>query len=115
VHTIEFIPDLANNARRVLATLGLDNVTVHSGDGSAGLSQFAPYQGIIVTAATPQVPAPLLGQLADDGRLVAPTGGRYNQNLDVFWLSDQGFDHEVIASVSFVPLRGSWGWQEDQL
>ena len=115
VHTIEFIPDLANNARQVLATLGLDNVTVHTGDGSVGLSQFTPYQGIIVTAAAPQVPAPLLGQLADNGRLVAPTGGRYNQSLSVWWPSDQGFDHEVITPVSFVQLRGSWGWQKDQL
>jgi protein-L-isoaspartate(D-aspartate) O-methyltransferase len=115
VHTIEFIPDLANHARQALAALGLDNVNVHTGDGSAGLSAFAPYQGIIVTAAAPQVPAPLLGQLADNGRLVAPTGGRYNHTLKVWWPSEKGFDHETITPVSFVPLRGNWGWQEDQL
>ncbi len=115
VHTVEFIPDLAETARRVLSSLRLDNVTVHTGDGSSGLSQYAPYQGIIVTAAAPHVPAPLLDQLAGNGRLVIPTGGRYDQSLDVWWRGEQGFDHEEIAPVAFVPLRGAWGWTEDKL
>jgi protein-L-isoaspartate(D-aspartate) O-methyltransferase len=114
VHTIEFIPELAERARRVLAGLGLDNVTVHHADGSLGLAQFAPYQGILVTAAAPGIPQPLLQQLAPDGRLVLPTGrSRYNQMLEIWRPAKDGFDHETITAVAFVPLRGAWGWKEE--
>jgi protein-L-isoaspartate(D-aspartate) O-methyltransferase len=113
VHTVEFIPELAERARQVLAALGLTNVTVHHADGSLGLLQFAPYQGILVTAAAPGIPQPLLKQLAPGGRLVLPTGGRYNQMLELWRPVKGGFDHEVITAVAFVPLRGAWGWKEE--
>jgi protein-L-isoaspartate(D-aspartate) O-methyltransferase len=112
VHTFEFIPGLAERARQVLSELGLANVTVHPGDGSGGLPEYAPYQGILVTAAAPAAPEPLLKQLAPDGRLVLPAGGRYSQVLQVWRPVENGFEHEVITSVAFVPLRGKWGWKE---
>ena len=112
VHTIEYIPELAERARQVLAALGIANVTIHHADGSLGLPQFAPFQAIVVTAAAPGIPQPLLQQLAPDGRLILPTGGRYNQTLELWRPAKGGFDHEVITSVAFVPLHGVWGWKD---
>jgi protein-L-isoaspartate(D-aspartate) O-methyltransferase len=84
VHTIERHADLAHKARRVLAELGFTNVQVHIGDGSLGLLDFAPYDGIMVTAAAPNVPQALLDQLAERGRLVIPVGSRGGQYLELW-------------------------------
>ena len=113
VHTIEFQPDLAERAGWILDELGLTNVTVHHGDGSEGLSAFAPYGGIIVTAAAPLAPQPLLDQLAVHGRMVIPVGSFAGQELQVWTRTPDGVDHEPVAPVVFVPLRGIYGWSED--
>ena len=73
--TIERIETVADLARRNLKSIGIENVVVIEGDGTLGYPDNAPYDGIIITAATPEVPRPLLDQLADGGRLVAPVGG----------------------------------------
>lgn len=112
VHTIERHAHLAENARRALQALGLSNVQVHVGDGSIGLIEHAPYRGILVTAAAPEVPRPLLEQLADGGRLVLPVGGRGSQYLECWQRTGPTFDHEVDIPVAFVPLRGQFGWKE---
>jgi protein-L-isoaspartate(D-aspartate) O-methyltransferase len=113
VHSIERIPALADNARQVLASLDIYNVTIHIIDGSAGLLEFAPYQGILVTAAAPAVPQPLLDQLSEGGRLVIPVGSRGFQTLKVFYRSGSRFEEDDVTPVAFVPLRGQYGFPEN--
>jgi protein-L-isoaspartate(D-aspartate) O-methyltransferase len=113
VHTIERHAELATHAQAVLEEIGLANVHVHVGDGSAGLPAFAPYQAIIVTAAAPRVPQPLLDQLADGGRLVLPVGSLGGQALERWVRRGDQYSHRVNTAVAFVPLRGEYGWQED--
>ncbi len=113
VHTIEQHASLADRARELMAGMNLANVHVHHGDGSSGLPAFAPYEAIIATAAAPQAPKPVLAQLADGGRLVLPVGGPTGQLLERWERRGTRYDHEVIAPVAFVPLRGRYGWGED--
>jgi protein-L-isoaspartate(D-aspartate) O-methyltransferase len=112
VHTVERFAPLASRAQRVLNTLYFKNVSVHTGDGSLGWPDAAPYQAILVTAAAPAPPPPLLDQLADGGRLVLPVGGRGGQTLQVWQRDKDTYDHEDIIYVAFVPLRGAHGWNE---
>lgn len=111
VHTVERVSSLAENARIVLENAGCENVHVHVGDGSLGLPEHAPYDGIIVAAAAPRVPHPLLEQLSDGGRLVIPVGGRGHQMLTRWTRTGDGFDHEELLPVAFVPLKGALGWK----
>lgn len=113
VHTIERHPELAENARLILEAQGFSNVHVHVGDGSIGLPEHAPYQGIMVTAAAPDVPKSLLDQLDEKARLVLPVGQKYTQILQVWQRKGDKFIHEIITSVAFVPLIGDEGWEED--
>jgi protein-L-isoaspartate(D-aspartate) O-methyltransferase len=113
VHTIERHANLAEKAETVLLRLGLTNVTVHVGDGSLGLPDYSPYQAIMVTAAAPRVPEPLFDQLAEDGRIVLPEGAAGGQVLDRWRKQDGKFEQEHIAPVAFVPLRGQYGWKEN--
>jgi protein-L-isoaspartate(D-aspartate) O-methyltransferase len=110
VHTLEIIPDLAWQAAQTLAGLGYTAVHVHGADGSLGWPQAAPYNRILVAAAAPQVPQPLLDQLAEDGQLVIPVGSRSLQQLEVWKRTGQGFNRKVSLEVCFVPLRGQFGW-----
>jgi protein-L-isoaspartate(D-aspartate) O-methyltransferase len=112
VHTIERHTALAEQAEQVLQALELHNVAVHLGDGTLGLPRYAPYQAIMVTAASPGVPQPLLDQLADGGRLVIPVGGHGSQILERWRRQGTNFDQEQILPVAFVPLRGAHGWKE---
>jgi len=113
VHTIERLAPLAETARQALLELGLANVHVHVGDGSAGLPQFAPFDAILMTAAAPRLPPPLREQLTDGGRLVLPVGGLGEQRLELWQRRGELWDHEMILPVAFVPLRGKHGWSED--
>ena len=112
VHTIERYGELAQKAKRVLTDLGVNNVQVHTGDGSLGLMEFAPYDAIMVTAAAPRVPQALLDQLADGGRLVIPVGSRGGQYLELWQCQGQDYNQELIIPVAFVPLVGKFGWNE---
>ena len=114
VHTLEFVPELALKAQKTLENLGYLNVKVHTGDGSLGLSAHAPYTGILVTAACPAPPSPLLEQLTEGGRLVIPVGDRWGQMLQCWEKNGNHLSHEDILPVAFVPLRGIYGWKEDQ-
>ncbi len=112
VTTIERIPEVARLARENLATVGSKNVEVIVGDGTVGYPQKAPYDGIIITAATPSVPEPLVEQLAEGGRLVAPVGGRDIQELIRLIKKDGSIIEEHHGGVRFVPLIGQCGWSE---
>ncbi len=111
IHTVELISALASQARQKLQELGLFNVHVHHGDGSLGWPEAAPYAGILVTAAAPEAPQPLLDQLIEGGRLVLPVGGHGMQVLEVWNRTGQEFTKRVVSYVAFVPLRGSLGWK----
>ena len=110
VHTVEFIPELATRADKLLKKMGMNNVHVHIGDGSLGWPESAPYAGILVAAAAPRMPKILLEQLADNGRLVLPVGGRGIQNLEVWERKGDEFKSRSETTVAFVPLRGEQGW-----
>jgi len=110
VHTVEYLPELASQADKLLKELGFDNIQVHVGDGSLGWPEAAPYDGILVAAAAPNAPRALLGQLKDGGRLVLPVGGRSMQNLEVWTRKGNDFESRTETSVAFVPLRGEQGW-----
>jgi protein-L-isoaspartate(D-aspartate) O-methyltransferase len=112
VHTVEFIPELATQADKLLKELEMDNVQVHFGDGSLGWPELAPYQGILVAAAAPQVPKALLDQLENSGRLVIPVGARGMQILEIWERHGDKFDSKTETAVAFVPLRGEQGWDQ---
>lgn len=113
VHTIERLPTLAAQAKQILAEQGLTNIQVHIGDGSLGLPEHVPYQGIMVTAAAPSVPQSLLQQLDEGGRLVLPVGQRFTQILQIWQRCGAKFTHDTITAVAFVPLIGDEGWDEE--
>jgi protein-L-isoaspartate(D-aspartate) O-methyltransferase len=113
VHSIEQHAGLAERAAELLKALQLFNVHIHHGDGSQGLPAQAPFEAILATAAAPAVPKPILAQLADGGRFVLPVGGPTGQVLERWERRGGQYDHEAFAPVAFVPLRGKYGWGED--
>jgi protein-L-isoaspartate(D-aspartate) O-methyltransferase len=111
VVSIERVPKLAASARTALDGLGVSNVIVYLGDGTAGRPGDAPFDAIVVTAGGPEVPAPLLEQLAPGGRLVGPFGSREEQQLLRYRRAEDGsFSSEVIGRCRFVDLVGTHGW-----
>ena len=110
VVTLERRPGVAEMASRHLARVGVSNVEIHLGDGTLGWPERAPYDGIIVTAGAPDVPAPLLTELAEGGRLVAPIGGREVQELVRIVRHGEDYTRETAGMVRFVPLLGEFGW-----
>lgn len=111
VFTIERHLELMNQARMLLETLG-HRVVFRCADGTLGWSQFAPYNGIVVTAGAPVVPHSLLKQLKPGGRLVIPVGDERVQNLKVIRLLDDNRTHtDTIEGFKFVPLIGVHGWK----
>ena len=112
VYTIERIEELARRAQQALKDLGYENIQFRMGDGSCGWAEAAPYDAIIVTAAAPEIPPPLIDQLADGASLVAPVGPAGYQDL-VRLIKRGGRTHsEHLTPVAFVPLVGEHGWQD---
>jgi protein-L-isoaspartate(D-aspartate) O-methyltransferase len=114
VYSVEKHKSLAGRAAKTLKDLKYDNVHIRCADGSLGWPEHAPYQGILVTAAAPSVPQPLLEQLDVGGKLVLPVGGRLGQNLQVWRRHASGYTHDDIVPVAFVPLRGEHGWDQKE-
>jgi len=104
VHSIERIPELAETARASLAAAGYARVDVHVGDGWLGLPEHAPYDGIAVAAAAPEVPEPLWAQLRDGGRIVLPLGRRRRQVLSAIERAPEGPRLVATVPARFVPL-----------
>ena len=106
VYTIEIVPELAKSAQRILSDLRYRNVTVRQGDGYKGWPEQAPFNGIMVTAAPPEVPPALIDQLANRGRLVAPVGLGWNQELVLIEKDANGrIRRRSAGGVVFVPMR----------
>jgi protein-L-isoaspartate(D-aspartate) O-methyltransferase len=112
VFTIERRPELASNASAKLTRLGYANAHVHCGDGTLGLSEFAPFDAILVAAAAPAVPKPLLAQLAEGGRMILPVGDTEHQELQLIEKRGDAFPTKMLEGCRFVPLVGFHGWQE---
>ena len=109
VFTIERHMDLFLETRKLFERLGY-RIATQCGDGTVGWSEFAPYDGIIVTAAAPDVPDTLLNQLAVGGRLVIPVGDLDMQELRVITKNEEGFETKEVHGFKFVPLIGKKGW-----
>jgi len=120
VLTIERVPELAERARATLRDLGIPNVEVSVGDGSSGLPERAPFDGIAVHATAPGPPPTLIGQLAVGARLVVPVASRSADMLTVYRRvsedvdvgSGEGLEREIIGPCRFVPLIGTEGFAE---
>jgi protein-L-isoaspartate(D-aspartate) O-methyltransferase len=108
VYTIEYIEQLADQARARFQRLGYDNIVTRSGNGFDGWPEHAPYDGIIVTAAATQIPGPLIEQLKAGGRMVIPVGRTYSHQVLKLVIKNQHGDIDVkdILSVVFVPFQG---------
>ncbi|MCX7699131.1 MAG: protein-L-isoaspartate(D-aspartate) O-methyltransferase, partial [Candidatus Goldbacteria bacterium] len=105
VYTIEIIPELGKNAKKLLKELGYKNIKVKIGDGFVGWKEYAPYDGIIVTCAPKDIPQPLLEQLKEGGRLVIPVGDFYQELLLVKKINGKIIKQSIIP-VIFVPMKG---------
>ncbi len=112
VFTIERLPELSARARMTLTALGYDNIRYRVEDGSVGWPEAAPFDGIIVTAAAPRVPAALVAQLGDPGVLAAPIGSRGSQDLVTISRSEDGDVTTTHFRCSFVPLIGVEGFPD---
>jgi protein-L-isoaspartate(D-aspartate) O-methyltransferase len=104
VYSIERIDALLKKARTTLSTLKLRNVRLKHGDGSRGWKEYAPFDGILVTAAPTGVPEKLLQQLAINGRLIIPVGRAGEQKLLLIKRTETGFEEQQLDMVSFVPM-----------
>jgi protein-L-isoaspartate(D-aspartate) O-methyltransferase len=112
VYSIESHASLAATARERLARLGYTNVQIRAGDGTLGWPEAAPFDRILVTAAAPAVPPPLLDQLAEGGRLVIPVGAADQQNLRRVARHRGQFIEQTLFDCRFVPLIGRYGWPD---
>ena len=113
VFSVERVAGLAQSARAALTAAGIRNVTVLVGDGTLGWRPFAPYDAILVSAASPEVPAPLVEQLALGGRMVIPLGDRASQTLTLVERHGDAVRTSTIADVRFVPLVGEFGFRQE--
>jgi protein-L-isoaspartate(D-aspartate) O-methyltransferase len=112
VFSVERVPALAQGARAALEAAGIRNVTVLVGDGTLGWRPFGPYDAILVAAASPGVPEPLVDQLAPGGRMVIPLGDRATQSLTLVQRDALGgVRRTTLGDVRFVPLLGKHGFQ----
>jgi protein-L-isoaspartate(D-aspartate) O-methyltransferase len=109
--SVELSPQLAQRSQSVLHQLGYQGVTVHVGDGTLGWPATAPFDAVIIGAAAPGIPRPLLAQLRLGGRIVAPMGEEDLQTLVRIWKERSGLREEYFGECQFVKLRGAHGWE----
>jgi len=116
VYSLERVPELAASAQQLLSALGVKNVSIKVFDGTYGWSDHAPYDAIVVAAAAPEVPAPLVAQLKVTGRLVIPVGDAQRQRLLVVRKLPNGRTRtEDAGEVAYVPLVGKFGFREERV
>jgi protein-L-isoaspartate(D-aspartate) O-methyltransferase len=111
VVTTEKIPELLERAKEVLGKLGFRNIEFHLAKDSLGWEEGAPYDAILVTCGSPQIPPPLLGQLKEGGRMVIPVGGHFEQDLLKVVKGGEGNRVSYLCPCRFVPLIGEGGWE----
>lgn len=110
VFSIERVGALMERAREAIREAGARNVSLLVGDGTLGWRDFSPYEAILVTAGAPDVPAPLVAQLADGGRMLIPLGSREEQRLTLITKRGAELERSDIGPARFVPLVGMYGW-----
>jgi protein-L-isoaspartate(D-aspartate) O-methyltransferase len=111
VFSVERVAALSQAARAVLDANGYRNVTLLVGDGTLGWRPYAPYDAILVSAASPEIPKPLVEQLAVGGRMIIPVGNRDTQILTMIRRDEEGLRTSTLGDVRFVPLIGEHGWR----
>jgi protein-L-isoaspartate(D-aspartate) O-methyltransferase len=112
IFTIERIPALYTMARENINRAGAKNVSMLLGDGTVGWREYAPYDAILVSAAGPSIPQPLVEQLVEGGRMLVPVGGMEEQTLKLVTRRSDGVEIQDVAPVRFVPLYGTHGWEQ---
>ena len=111
IYTVERIASLLERAKEILEFLGYKNIHFRVGDGTKGWEENAPYDAIIVTAASPEIPPPLFEQLKEGGRMVIPVGNRLGQDLIRVTKKKGKPKKENFGPCIFVPLIGEYGWK----
>lgn len=114
VYSVERLRPLAIRARETLDRMRISNVAILVGDGTIGWSRYAPYDAILVAAASPSVPEPLVEQLRVGGRMLVPVGTRESQVLVMVTRTEEGHEEEEVLDCTFVPLLGRFGWADDR-
>ncbi len=113
IYSVERIESLAKNAEALLSELGYKNIKIKIGDGTLGWEEKAPFDKIIITAASPRIPLPLAQQLAENGKLILPLGDSFSQVLTLVEKKADQLLRQEICSCIFVPLVGKYGWKEN--
>jgi protein-L-isoaspartate(D-aspartate) O-methyltransferase len=113
VYTIELIPELSKIAQKRLTDMGFNNITFIVADGSEGLKEYAPYDRIMVTAASEEIPPELINQLNITGIMIIPVGNPIVQTLKLIRKDDKGnIAIKPIMAVRFVEFKGKYGWEK---
>lgn len=110
VYTVERLKNLADRAEKIFKELEIKNVKVVGGDGTNGLKEYSPYDGIIVTAGAPEIPQSLINQLKERGRIVIPVGNSFSQDLLLGKKEKGKLKIQNYGGCIFVPLLGKHGW-----
>ena len=110
IYSVERFEVLAGRAQTILNELGYKNIKVKAGDGTLGWEEAAPFDRIIITAASPKIPLPLIEQLADNGKLILPLGESFSQVLTLLEKKEGKLKSIDICGCVFVPLVGKHGW-----
>ena len=112
VYSIERNVDIFYQTRKLLDKLGL-RINTKCGDGTLGWEEYAPFNGILVTAGSPTIPKSLMKQLAVGGKMVIPVGNKYSQILKIVTkIEEENFEVEDVPEFAFVPLIGREGWKD---
>lgn len=110
VYTVERLKIIADRAEKIFKELEIKNVKVVRGDGTNGLKEYSPYDGIIVTAGAPEIPKSLINQLKERGRIVIPVGNSFSQDLLLGKKEKGKLKIQNYGGCIFVPLLGKYGW-----
>jgi protein-L-isoaspartate(D-aspartate) O-methyltransferase len=109
IYSIERFPELEENAAKLLKDLGYKNIHLKVGDGTLGWKEEAPFDRIIITAYSPEIPEPLIEQLAESGKIILPLGGSFSQMLTLIEKKNGSLYYRDICPCIFVPLVGAYG------